>query len=84
MSLTSRMYRHWKEDPKSVHVSWAAYFTGLDKGVPSASAFSPAPNFGGDAVPQPADGSPKMDLQGGGEVTDYLKVRSATSKVDMR
>ena len=68
------MFRYWKEDPKSVHPSWAAYFSGLDKGLPSSSAFSPAPGIGG-VVPQPADGSPKMDLEGGGDVTDYLKVQ---------
>ena len=70
------MYRYWKEDPKSVHVSWAAYFQGLDKGLPSSSAYTPPPGFIGAAgsVPVPAGGSPKMDVRGGGDVTDYLKV----------
>ena len=73
------MYRYWKEDPKSVHVSWAAYFSGLDKGLPSSSAYTPPPGFIGAAssVPVPAAGSPKMDVKDGGEVTDYLKVRCA-------
>jgi 2-oxoglutarate dehydrogenase E1 component len=72
-----RMYRYWKQDPKSVHVSWATYFAGLDKGLPSSSAYTPPPGFIGTAgsVPVPADGSPKMDLRGDDAVTDYLKVR---------
>lgn len=76
------MYRHWKQDPKSVHASWATYFSGLDKGIPSSSAFAPPPGFIGAAsgVPQPADGSPQMDLQGGGDVTDYLKVSRGDCK----
>lgn len=71
--LTSRMYRSWKEDPKSVHISWATYFGGMDKGMPSKDAFSPPPGLSG-AVPIPADGSPQLDVQGGNDVTDYLKV----------
>ncbi|KAL4401447.1 2-oxoglutarate dehydrogenase E1 component [Malassezia pachydermatis] len=39
-----QMYRHWKEDPKSVHSSWDAYFSGLDNGLPSSQAFQPAPS----------------------------------------
>ncbi|ORY33742.1 Thiamin diphosphate-binding protein [Naematelia encephala] len=71
------MYRNWKQDPKSVHVSWAAYFGGLDKGLPSSSAYTPPPGFIGasSGVPTPADGSPKMEVSGGGDVTDYLKVQ---------
>jgi 2-oxoglutarate dehydrogenase E1 component len=69
------MYRYWKEDPKSVHVSWAAYFSGLDKGMPSSTAFTPPPGFiGAGAVPAPADGTPKLDVSGSGDVTEYLKV----------
>jgi 2-oxoglutarate dehydrogenase E1 component len=70
------MYRHWKQDPKSVHVSWQAYFQGMDKGLPSSSAYTPPPGFIGAAsgVPTPADGSPRMQVEGGGDVTDYLKV----------
>ena len=37
------MYRHWKEDPTSVHASWDAYFSGLEKGYPSESSFTPPP-----------------------------------------
>ncbi len=79
------MYRYWKQDPKSVHVSWAAYFNGLDRGLPSSSAYAPPPGFIGaaSAVPVPAGGSPKMDVKGGGDVTDYLKVRDLLSAIVM-
>jgi len=74
------MYRYWKEDPKSVHVSWATYFSGLDKGLPSSQAFTPPPALSGGltvgaAVPSPADGSATMQLGENTEVTDYLKVQ---------
>ncbi|KAF9236529.1 thiamine diphosphate-binding protein [Melanogaster broomeanus] len=31
------------DDPKSVHASWDAYFSGMDHGLPSAKAFQPPP-----------------------------------------
>lgn len=67
------MYRHWKQDPKSVHVSWATYFSGLDKGVPSSSAYSPPPGFIGAASSAVAAG-PSRSMKGDSELTDYLKV----------
>jgi 2-oxoglutarate dehydrogenase E1 component len=30
-----QMYSAWKQDPKSVHASWAAFFTNQDAGLPS-------------------------------------------------
>ncbi|KDQ11098.1 hypothetical protein BOTBODRAFT_35635 [Botryobasidium botryosum FD-172 SS1] len=69
------MYRHWKEDPKSVHVSWDTYFSGLEKGIPSQFAFTPPPGL----VPTAADGAPTLDVgtaaAGGQELTDHLKVQ---------
>ena len=39
------MYRLWRQDPKSVHVSWDVYFTGMDKkGLTSPEAFQPPPS----------------------------------------
>jgi 2-oxoglutarate dehydrogenase E1 component len=75
-----RMYRHWKSDPKSVHVSWATYFEGLDRGIPSASAYTPAPKAGS-AGPSGGQGTtlqsaPDLHAPGGGEIVDYLKVCS--------
>jgi 2-oxoglutarate dehydrogenase E1 component len=63
------MYRHWRQDPKSVHVSWDVYFSGLDKGIPSSQAFRPPPS-----LPTPADGAPALHVGGGAELDDHLKV----------
>jgi len=71
--LINRMYKSWKQDPKSVHISWAAYFGGLDKGMQSKDAFSPPPSLSG-SMPVPADGSPQLAVEGDKDVTDYLKV----------
>lgn len=60
------MYKLWREDPKQVHASWDVYFKGMDKGLPSQKAFSPAPSFA-------VDGSPAL-YGTGGELDDHLKV----------
>ncbi|KAF8208766.1 2-oxoglutarate dehydrogenase E1 component [Mycena galopus ATCC 62051] len=65
------MYRHWRQDPKSVHVSWDVYFSGLDKGLPSPQAFQPPPRH----FPVPADGAPALHAGGGGELDDHLKAQ---------
>lgn len=65
-----QMYRHWKQDPESVHASWAAYFSGMDGGLPSAKAFQPPPNL----VPYPAGGAPALHAGSGAELDDHLKV----------
>lgn len=65
------MYRHWKQDPESVHASWNVYFSGLEKGLPSAQAFTPPPSV----LPPPADGAPALHTGGGAELDDHLKVR---------
>lgn len=64
------MYRHWRQDPRSVHVSWDTYFTGMDKGLPSQEAFSPPPSF----LPQPLGGAPTLDAGQGAKLDDHLKV----------
>ena len=66
------MYRLWRQDPKSVHVSWNVYFTGMEKkGLTSPQAFQPPP----DVVPMPAGGAPSLHGASGGELDDHLKVR---------
>ena len=67
------MYKAWRQDPQSVHVSWRAYFSGLDGGVAPEHAFQPPPNLF--TVPQPAGGSPSLHVSGQSELTDHLKVR---------
>ncbi|KIJ05205.1 hypothetical protein PAXINDRAFT_103868, partial [Paxillus involutus ATCC 200175] len=65
------MYRHWRQDPKSVHISWDTYFSGLDHGLPSAKAFQPPPGL----IAPPADGAPALHAAGGAELDDHLKVQ---------
>ncbi|KAK7469427.1 2-oxoglutarate dehydrogenase E1 component [Stygiomarasmius scandens] len=65
------MYRHWRQDPKSVHVSWDVYFSGLDKGLTSPQAFQPPPRL----VAAPADGAPALHSGAGAELDDHLKVQ---------
>ncbi|EEB96771.1 hypothetical protein MPER_04039, partial [Moniliophthora perniciosa FA553] len=63
---------HWRQDPNSVHASWNAYFSGLDKGLASPQAFQPPPSL----VAPPADGAPALHAtSGGAELDDHLKVQ---------
>jgi hypothetical protein len=64
------MYKHWRQNPNSVHASWNAYFSGLDKGLPSFQAFQPPPKY----LPAAADGAPALHAGGGAELDDHLKV----------
>ncbi|CAG7853537.1 2-oxoglutarate dehydrogenase, mitochondrial; AltName: Full=2-oxoglutarate dehydrogenase complex component E1; Short=OGDC-E1; AltName: Full=Alpha-ketoglutarate dehydrogenase; Flags: Precursor [Serendipita indica DSM 11827] len=67
------MYRSWKQDPSSVHASWNAYFSALDKGLGSDQAFQLPPSLHN--VPQPAGGAPTLHMHGDKELTDALKVQ---------
>lgn len=71
---SQEMYRAWRQDPLSVHASWNAYFSGLDKGLDSDSAFQPPPTLLN--IPTPAGGSPALHVHGGQDLTDHLKVCS--------
>lgn len=62
------MYRHWKQDPKSVHVSWDVYFSGMDSGLPSQEAFQPPPSF------LPIGGAPTLEAGQAAKLDDHLKV----------
>ncbi|KAI0035818.1 2-oxoglutarate dehydrogenase complex E1 component mitochondrial precursor [Vararia minispora EC-137] len=64
------MYRHWKEDPKSVHPSWDAYFSGLDKGL-GGDAFQAPPGL----AATPVDGVPSLYPESGSQLDDHLKVQ---------
>ncbi|CED82312.1 2-oxoglutarate dehydrogenase complex e1 component mitochondrial precursor [Phaffia rhodozyma] len=75
---TSEMYRAWKEDPSSVHKSWAVYFAGLDGGLPSAQAFNPPPGSGGPASldnSHPATLAPSLQNGDASQLSDHLKVQ---------
>ena len=71
------MYRHWKGDPKSVHSSWDAYFSGLERGLPSSEAFQRPPSV----MPAPSDGAPALHASSGAELDDHLKVSPAPYNV---
>ncbi|KAH7106211.1 2-oxoglutarate dehydrogenase complex E1 component mitochondrial precursor [Auriculariales sp. MPI-PUGE-AT-0066] len=68
------MYRVWKEDPKAVHSSWNAYFSGLDKGVRPQDAFTPPPTI--QSLPTPTGGTPTLHALSGSsnDLSDHLKV----------
>ena len=71
------MYRHWRQDPKSVHVSWDVYFSGMDKkGLTSPQAFQPPPSV----VPMPAGGAPALHGSAGAELDDHLRVSTDLSR----
>lgn len=70
------MYTAWSQDPKSVHVSWQAYFQNVKVG--SKSAFQAPPTLiaqlavgGSNSVVQPVDSF----MQPSGEILDTMKVQ---------
>ncbi|KAI1004318.1 2-oxoglutarate dehydrogenase [Podosphaera aphanis] len=72
------MYLAWKEDPKSVHISWQTYFKNIESGdMPISQAFTPPPTL----VPTPTGGVPSflpgLGVSNGQEsdVTNHLKVQ---------
>lgn len=69
------MYEAWRQDPKSVHVSWDAYFKNLDAGVSPSAAFSAPPTL----IPTPAGGAGVGFNPGAGghseDVVTHLKVQ---------
>ncbi|CAH3174419.1 unnamed protein product [Porites evermanni] len=45
-NYVEEMYLSWKEDPKSVHRSWDAYFRQVQNGMPPGQAYHPPPILG--------------------------------------
>jgi len=41
------MYKAWKANPSSVHVSWASYFKNMEQGVPPGQAYQSPPTLHG-------------------------------------
>lgn len=66
------MYAAWKQDPSSVHVSWASYFKNLAGGAPAASAFAAPPLIVANAIGQ---GIPTLTAAGNSDVSTHLKVQ---------
>ncbi|CAN3364684.1 2-oxoglutarate dehydrogenase, mitochondrial [Diutina catenulata] len=71
------MLQQWKQDPKSVHVSWDTYFRNLESGAPASSAFQAPPSIGG--VPTVAGGAagfvPGKDGPMSEDVVTHLKAQ---------
>ncbi|AOW06343.1 thiamine diphosphate-binding protein [Yarrowia lipolytica] len=67
------MYAAWKDDPKSVHVSWQSYFKNLDGGLPADKAFSAPPTI----VPSPSGGVPTPAAPSGApsDITNHMKAQ---------
>lgn len=69
------MYNSWRDDPKSVHISWDAYFKNVEKdGVPTSQAFQAPPTI----VPTPAGGAATFDPASSvmsEDVVTHLKVQ---------
>jgi 2-oxoglutarate dehydrogenase E1 component len=67
----------WKEDPKSVHISWQVYFKNMESGdMPMGQAFQPPPTL----IPPPAGGAAFVPGAGmavgeGSDVMNHLKVQ---------
>ncbi|EGO56803.1 2-oxoglutarate dehydrogenase E1 component mitochondrial precursor [Neurospora tetrasperma FGSC 2508] len=72
------MYLQWKQDPKSVHVSWQVYFKNMESGnMPISQAFQPPPSLvpgAANVVPAIAAGA-GVGIGEGANVTNHLKVQ---------
>ncbi|OIW27816.1 2-oxoglutarate dehydrogenase, E1 component [Coniochaeta ligniaria NRRL 30616] len=71
------MYLQWKEDPKSVHISWQVYFKNMENGeMPISRAFQPPPSLvpGAQIAPALVAGT-GVGLAEGSDVTSHLKVQ---------
>jgi len=68
------MYLQWKEDPKSVHVSWQVYFKNMESGdMPIQQAFQPPPTLVPGATGGVGAAVPGVGM--GSDVTNHLKVQ---------
>ncbi|KAG7881375.1 hypothetical protein KL938_003505 [Ogataea parapolymorpha] len=64
------MYEAWSKDPKSVHVSWDAYFRNMNGNKPASTAFVAPPTL----IPQPEGGIPHLVPSASGNVSEGILV----------
>jgi 2-oxoglutarate dehydrogenase E1 component len=73
------MYMLWKDDPKSVHVSWQVYFRNMESGdMPISKAFQPPPDLvlnAGGGISQFTPAGLGMAQGEGSDITNHLKVQ---------
>ncbi|KAK4049847.1 2-oxoglutarate dehydrogenase E1 component [Microbotryomycetes sp. JL201] len=66
------MFKLWKQDPSSVHPSWATYFAGLENGLQSEDAFRPPPGL---VAQIEGDAPVALGAGAGSAVEDHMKVQ---------
>ncbi|KAG7809349.1 hypothetical protein KL921_003346 [Ogataea angusta] len=64
------MYEAWSKDPKSVHVSWDAYFRNMNGNKPASTAFVAPPTL----IPQPEGGIPHLVPSATGNISEGILV----------
>ncbi|KUI73643.1 2-oxoglutarate dehydrogenase, mitochondrial [Cytospora mali] len=72
------MYIQYKQDPKSVHVSWQVYFKNMESGnMPISQAFQPPPNLvpSSSAVVTGLAAGAGVGLGEGSDINNHLKVQ---------
>lgn len=82
-SYVDEMYEAWIQDPKSVHVSWDAYFKNLNGARPASQAFSAPPTL----IPQPIGSLsmvPDANTAPGEDVMTHLKTQLLVRAYEVR
>lgn len=73
IAYVEKMYEAWKEDHKSVHVSWQAYFSNVSNGV--TPAFIPPPSLGGSVTfTAPTKGRESSVATSAKDLEDHVKI----------
>jgi 2-oxoglutarate dehydrogenase E1 component len=70
------MYYAWRQDPKSVHVSWQSYFANIEGGMDSSSSFQTPPTIDKSFLINNLSSSGKVQAvpQGSSTIEESLKV----------
>jgi 2-oxoglutarate dehydrogenase E1 component len=75
-SYLEKMYHSWRQDPKSVHVSWDAYFSNIENGLDSSSSFQTPPTISKGFLINDLSSNGKVSSvpRGGSTIEESLKV----------
>ncbi|QPG76429.1 2-oxoglutarate dehydrogenase E1 component [Brettanomyces nanus] len=82
-NYVDEMYEAWLKDPKSVHISWNAYFSNLQGGRPSATAFVAPPTL----IPGPVGSLsmlPNSQTSGNEDIVTHLKAQLMVRAYEVR
>jgi len=69
-----KMYSEWQKDPKSVHLSWDAYFTNIESGMDPSLAFQTPPTIDKSSHAEFNPRSSQVKPVGSSTIQDSLKV----------